>query len=302
MAETAELIEAESIIQAERPPENKREVFLSPPDWRYLAAVDYLEEERCGRTPSIPTDPMVLFTIRALRAYRNVPNRLIMDAMWNDVAETLRLGITLRRSAIVAEIEAHLIAGHTTQDLKDLHACHIPPMLYELYNKIFFDLSGITAIHSWIHTFLFEPERFGKDQTLLRARLLAYYSSADKATNTAVFGSPDSSASAFLKKIGTNERQKDLFDYMVKRTKLPIEIYANTMETALKSMTERDFQEHMRDCDEAGSGSLELLADGIEKGIRSYSHEEMQAVDVSGEDFTNQYTAILTHKEETDGQ
>jgi hypothetical protein len=208
----------------------------------------------------------------------------------------------MQHSAIVAEIEAHLIAGHSVKDLKELHACHIPPMMYRLYNQIFFDLSGIVAVHSWIHTFLFNPERFSGDQTLLRSRLLAYYSSADKGAQTAVFGSPDSAATAFLKKIGTNERQKALFDYMVKHTKLPIEIYATTMEAAVKSMTERDFQEHMRDRDEAGSESLESLASGIEKGIRGFSQPELKEIDAQGSDFTNQFTDIITKKENTDGQ
>ena len=303
MAETAaELIEAQDIIQAERPPEMTREVFLSPPDWRYTTAVQYLEDERCGKTPSIPTDPMVLFTIRALRAYRNLPNRLVMDTLWKDVAETLRLGISMRRSAIVAEMEAHLIAGHAADRLAKDFSCMIPPMMYELYNKIFFDLSGIIAVHSWVHTFLFSPERYFNDQTLLRARLLAYYQSAEKGSRAAIFGPPDSSTASFLKKIGTNERQKELFDYMVKHTKLPLEIYATTMETALKSMTERDFQEHMRDRDEAGSESLEALAKGIESGIRAFSQTELANPDVSGQDFTNQFTAILTKKDTTDGQ
>ena len=209
MDDTAELIELEELVQAERPPENTREVFLNPPDWRYITACEYLEEERCGRTPTVPTDPMVLFTIRALRAYRNPTNRALMFTLWNDVAEVLRLGISYRKSAIVAEIESHLIAGHTAENLKEMHACHIPPMLYELYNKIFFDLSGITAVHSWIHTFLFAPERHSSDQTLLRARLLAYYASADKGVNTAVFGSPDASAAErAARKVRTDASEK----------------------------------------------------------------------------------------------
>jgi len=302
MADTAiELIEAQDIIQAERPPEMTREVFLSPPDWRYLAAQQYLEEERCGKTPMIPTDPMVLFAIRALRAYRKLPNRLVLDAMWKDVSETLRLGISMRRSAIVAEMEAHLLAGHKADRLAKDYSCVIPPMMYQLYNKLFFDLTGITAVHSWIHTFLFSPERYFNDQTLLRARLIAYYQSADKGAKAAIFGEPDSETAAFLKKVGSNERQKQLFDYMAKNMRLPIEIYATTMETALKSMTERDFQEHMRDRDEAGSESLESLAKGIELGIRAYSQSELSTSGSSSSDFTNQFTEILTKKEQADG-
>jgi hypothetical protein len=93
-----------------------------------------------------------------------------------------------------------------------------------------------------------------------------------------------------------------LFDYMVKHTRMTQETYAMLMEAALKSMTERDFQEHMRDRDEAGSGSLEDLATGIEQGIRAYSQQEIEGVDQNGLDFTNQYTQFITHKEVSNGE
>lgn len=294
------IIAEEELIPAERPPENKREVFLSPPDWRYQQACEYLECERTGKVGTIPTDPMVLLTIRALRAFRRIPNRLYMDALWNDTEEVIRLGTTMRHSAIVSEIESHLIAGHTEQDLKD-HNSVIPGRLYKMYNSIFFDLTGITAIHSWIHDFLIEPERHSANQILLRSRILAYLSTAEQGARSAVFGLPDKSVDDLLKKIGSNERQKSLFDYMVKHTRIPQDVYVTLMETALKSMTDRDFQEHMRDRDEAGSGSLEELSEGIEQGIRSYSQAEIAASSQTGVDFTNQYTAFLTHKEESNG-
>ena len=295
-----ELILAEEVIPAERPPENKREVFLNPPDWRYQAACDYLADERAGKASTIPTDPIVLLTIRALRAFRRVPNRLYMDAMWNTTEEVIRLGTTMRHSAIVAEMEAHLISGHTPKDLKDCNSV-IPPKLYMMYSHIFFDLTGITAVHSWIHDFLIEPERHSRNQILLRSRILAYLSSAEDGVKSAVFGLPNKDVNDLLKKIGSNERQKQLFDYVVQHTKIPQETYVMLMETALKSMTDRDFQEHMRDRDEAGSGSLEELSEGIEQGIRSYSQQEIAEASAAGLDFTNQYTAFLTHKEASNG-
>lgn len=295
-----ELILTEEVIPAERPPENKREVFLNPPDWRYQVACEYLECERAGKAPVIPTDPVILLTIRALRAFRRIPNRLYMDAMWNTTEEVIRLGTTMRHSAIVAEMEAHLISGHTSQDLKDCNSM-IPPKIYTMYNQIFFDLTGITAVHSWIHDFLIEPERHSSNQILLRSRILAYLSSAEDGAKSAVFGLPSRNVNDLLKKIGANERQKELFDYVIKKTKIPQETYVMLMETALKSMTDRDFQEHMRDRDEAGSGSLEELSDGIEQGIRSYSQQEIAEASAAGLDFTNQYTAFLTHKEASNG-
>lgn len=295
-----ELILTEEVIPAERPPENSREVFLNPPDWRYQAACDYLACERDGKAATIPTDPVVLLTIRALRAFRRVPNRLYMDAMWNDTEEVIRLGTTMRHSAIVAEMEAHLVSGHTPKDLRAYNSM-IPPKVYMMYSQIFFDLTGITAVHSWIHDFLIEPERHSANQILLRSRILAYLSNAEEGARSAVFGLPNKSVNDLLKRIGSNERQKQLFDYVVKQTKIPQETYVMLMETALKSMTDRDFQEHMRDRDEAGSGSLEELSEGIEQGIRSYSQQEIAEASAAGLDFTNQYTAFLTHKEASNG-
>lgn len=295
-----ELILVEELIPAERPPENTREVFLNPPDWRYQAACAYLADEKKNQAATVPTDPVVLLVIRALRAFRRIPNRLYMDALWNATEEVIRLGTTMRHSAIVAEIESHLISGHTAKDLKEQGSV-IPPTLYELYREIFFDLTGITAVHSWIHDFLVEPERFSKSQTLLRARILSYLSGAKDGAASAILGLPDKAVEQLLKKIGSNERNKQLFDYMVKHTKIPQDIYVTMMETALKSMTDRDFQEHMRDRDEAGSGSLEELSEGIEQGIRAYSQQEIAEASAAGVDFTNQYTAFLTHKDASNG-
>ena len=301
MADT-ELIIEEELCAAERPPVNTREVFLSPPDWRYQQACQYLDDEKNGITPTIPSDPLVLLTVRALRAFRRVPNRMYMDALWNTTEEAIRLGTTMRHSAIVAEIEAHIIAGHSAKDLMKIYSCPIPGKVYNLYSSIFFDLTGITAVNSWIHDFLFEPERHTKNQILLRARLLSYYKDASSGAKAAILGIDDKDSIDLLKKIGSNERQKSVFDYMVKHTKMPQETYVMLMETALKSMTDRDFQEHMRDRDEAGSGSLEDLATGIEQGIRAYSQQEIADVDANGLDFTNQYTQFITHQEVSNGE
>ena len=198
-------------------------------------------------------------------------------------------------------MKSHLIAGHAPKDLMSIYSCPIPAKVYTLYSNIFFDLSGITAVNAWIHDFLFEPERYTKNQTLLRARLLSYYKDAALGAGIAVMGTADRSATELLKKIGANERQKSLFDYMVKHTKIPQETYVMLMETALKNMTERDFQEHMREREETGSGSLEELAIGIEEGMRSYNQKELAEADPNGIDFTNQYTKHLVHKEMANG-
>ena len=96
-----------------------------------------------------------------------------------------------------------------------------------------------------------------------------------------------------MRRLMTNERQKNLFDYVVKKTEIDPEVYSAMMETALKDMAARDFQEHMKDREDAGSGSLEELAEHMEEGIRAFSQSELLGMEDAGIDFVNQYTKVL---------
>lgn len=300
MAETelTEVVQAELLEElpaAERPPENTREVFLRPPDWRYQEAVKYLELEADDKTPPIPSDPYVQLAIRGLRAYKSPNNRTYMQKLWVHLTDVFLLGINMQHSAVVAELEAHLISGHTVRQLRR-YSYFIHPVVYALYEKIFFDLSGICAIHSWISDFLFSPLRHSADLTRLRARLLAYYGSWELGAKAAVVGMVSPDVATMLKKLSTTERQKQVFDYMMRHMSLDNETYATLMESVIKSVTERDFQEHMKDREEAGTGSLEDLAKGLEAGIRAYSQHELETHN-TGLDFSNQYTLTILNTE-----
>ena len=73
--------------------------------------------------------------------------------------------------------------------------------------------------------------------------------------------------------------------------------YATLMEAAVKSLSEHEFQEHMRDREDAGSSSLEELAEGIEEGVRAYSQQELEQPSEDGLDFSNKYTQVIIDKE-----
>ena len=304
MAETelTEVVQAEIIDElpaAERPPENTREVFLRPPDWRYQEALKYLEAEVADKTPPIPSDPYVQLAIRGLRAYKSPANRTYMQTLWVNLTDVFLLGINLQHSATTAELEAHIISGHSVRQLRS-YGYFINPVVYTLYEKIFFDLSGICAIHSWVSDFLFSPLKYSEDLTRLRARLLAYYGSWEMGAKAAVVGLSSPDVGNMLKKLSTTERQKQMFDYMMRHMNLDEDTYATLMEAAYKSMTERDFQEHMKDREEAGTGSLEDLAKGLESGIRAYTQKELEN-NSTGLDFSNQYTLTIlnTDKKES---
>lgn len=285
---------------ADKTPSCTREQLLRAPDWRYQAAISYLQEEKAGRTAVIPTDIVVQFAIRVLRAYKKPENRLYVDSLWPDIAEVLRLGTTARRTAIVAEIESCIIAGRTVKDLIE-EDFYVKPVVYELYSKLFFDLSGIVAIHSWFNDFLFSPEKYKDNTTLLRARLLAYYGGHKAGARSAVMGMSTDETEGLLKKIASSERQKKVFDYLTKAVNMDNETYVAIMEAAVKSMSDRDFQERMRDREDAGSSSLEELAEGLEQGIKAFSQTDIANSSKLGLDFDNQYTTVILRKDQDNG-
>lgn len=90
-----------------------------------------------------------------------------------------------------------------------------------------------------------------------------------------------------------NERNKKIFDYVIKHSQLKGIEYAMLMESALKGMTDREFAEHMKDRADAGSSSLESLAENLEEGIRAFTAHEMDRAGDSSMDFVNRYTTVI---------
>lgn len=274
-------------------PLRTRERLTRPPDWRYQEARQYLADERAGKSPMVPDDAVVQYSIRALRANSRGPaNRSYMLNLWPVMEEVLYYGVTARRSALAAELDTCLIKGWS-HDEALIAGCPVGRDVYELYAKLFFDLTGVRALHSWVHDFLFEPERHSSNTSLLRAHILAYYGAGGAGRTAAVSGMLREDESSLMKSLAKSERMKSLFDYIMRHTSVDPETYMTIMESASKTMSDREFQEHMRDRDDAGSGSLEELAESMEEGIRAYSQNELANPDKSGLDFINQYVPII---------
>lgn len=270
-----------------------RERLVRPPDWRYQAARQYLKDEREERSPVVPDDAVVQYAIRALRANsRGAANRLFLFNLWPVMEEVMYYGITARKSALAAELDTCLIKGWTHEEAL-IAGCPVRKDVYDLYAKLFFDLSGVRALHSWVHDFLFEPERYGSNTNLMRAHILAYYGTGGAGRTMAVSGMLRDDENSLMKSLAKSERMKSLFDYVMRHTSVDPETYMNIMEAASKTMSDREFQERMRDRDDAGSGSLEELAEGMEEGIRAYSQHELANPDKSGLDFVNQFTQTI---------
>ena len=275
------------------------------PDWRYQAAVGYLRDVASGEPADLPSDRVVHLLIRALsprlamtRSQRS--RRRLVSKLWPMVDDVIYLGTEGRRSARAAELETCLIKGWTHEEAT-LAGCSFDRGVYELYAKAFFDLSGTRLVHAWINDFLFSPEASARDRSLLRSRLLAFHGDALTGVRAAVMGELSGEDASLMRTIQANERQKKIFDYVVGRTGIEPGLYASLMETALKSSDDRAFQEKMKDREDAGSGSLEELAQHMEEGIRAFSQQELQDASASGMDFVNQYTRTLT-RNDNDGK
>lgn len=294
----AELVGEPTPPPATETPSNTREFFLRPPDWRYQEARKYLDDEWGGFVPPIPTDVFVQFAVRGLRAMRNPRTRDLLMAKNYKLAAALCCGTTAKGSSISAEMDALIIGGYTRDTLYKA-TTRIDKDLFELYRMLFFDLTGITAIHSWINHFLFEPERYAGSPLSLRARLLAYYSSVQDGMDAASMQPLSRDAQECMKRLMENERLKKVFEYVVKEAKLEPEKYAEIMESAIKTASDRAFVEKMKEREEHGSASLEELAVGLEEGIRAFSITELEESknDKIGLDFDNKYIGAILGKD-----
>ena len=288
-----ETIEAPAALE----PVCTREQLLRPPDWRYQAACQYLSDMSKKHTPEIPTDPIVQYIIRYLRAEGNA--RRYVLRCWPSMSDAMYYGMEAKNSAIANMLDTCLIKGWSIEEAA-MAGCPVRKDVYELYAKAFFDLTGVRAIHAWMQDFVFSPAMSSANGGKLRARLMAYYGQGTAGLNISVTGHVSQAESDMVKKLMKNERSKQLFDYVMKKTRLPLDLYVPIMETALKSMSDREFQEHMKDRDEAGSLSLEELAAGIEEGVRAFSQSELDNVSRTGVDFTAQYTKTITGSNDND--
>lgn len=279
-----------------------RRNLTDPPDWRYQAAVSYVHDMKKKLSPTPPDDPVVQYLSRGLSGTaftmtheisRHIPQiqRYILKC-WPEMSEVIYYGTQAKRSAIATMLDTCLIKGWS-YDEAHTAGCPVSRTVYNLYAKAFMDLSGVRTVACWIQDYLIEPERYAKNTRLLRARLMAFHGSGKAGITSALTGCLSETEKALLKEISSNERSKQMFDYMVRHLDVPPDVYVGMMEAAVKSASDQEFQHRMKAQEMAGSSSLEELADNLEVNLRAYSSQEIQHYDEKGLDFVNQYTRIL---------
>ena len=250
---------------AERTPEFTRESFLRPPDWRWQEAKAFIEAELCDEFYTLPEDPVVHMAVRILR------------------------GVYSRFSL--------LIEGYSPKAASDTLK-FISPLQYELYGKLFFDLSGVRAVSSWMEDFVLNPKLGKETKLILRSRWLSYYEGGKSGVESALTGKLSPGARKLLAVFTENERAKQVFDYMTSSIKLPAVEYATLMEQSIKSAQDRQLAMDLKEAEEKETPeSLRQLAENIQEGIRHYTQAEKDGCSGgmgNGLDFNNKYINIIT--------
>lgn len=274
-------------------PECTRDSLLKAPDWRWQEAQAFVRDKR-NSVPCTPSsDPLVQYAIRIIAAQDMQGTSRATASLWPCAYEAMALGQS--SSALASELDAYLIKGFD-HSMAAMAGCPVSRDVYNLYAGLFMDLTGIRAIHSWMHDSLFAPAIRDSEHSTLRVRLIAYYGGGLSGVHSAVSGMLSGKDSDVMRVLMANERQKKLFDYVVRITKMPPELYAQLMEGALKDMSDKEFQERMRTLVTESDESLEALAHDMELGIRAYSQSELDTADTTGIDFSNRYTKDLVRR------
>ena len=267
-----------------------------PPDWRFKEACSFVAASaKAART--LPADPVVQHLARLMKNVLVVARRTNAGAVknycrvaWPSSTKVLYLGTVAKDSCATGMLELCLIKGWDHAKASEA-GMPFSVAVYKLYEQAFFDLSGIREFDALMQDTLLDRHTVCPGK--LRQRFLALQDK-DGATGMKAQGIGQLTAVevSLLRDASGSERQRQLFDYIHSCQKLPAELRAGFMESALKAESDRDFQLKMRDKESEGSESLEELAQHLEEGIRAYSQTELNQCSHKGVDSANGYTQI----------
>lgn len=282
-----------------RSPVFQRDSFLQPPDWRWQEAKQIVRAQLTGTNYTPSSDPVILYAARIQMACRNTDTRKFIQIKMPDAWQVLTLGTFDNSSHLRAQVEACLIYGltpqKTSQKLKWL-----TPIQARLYSDLFCDLTGIQAISGWFQQMLLQPARVGKSMNLFRARALAHYHSLQAALHSLRFGNSGKSAKQAMDAMWRNCRNTQVFDYIAKELNVPIQVYTQMMQQAVKNRQDQAFMLQQRQ----GGGQSQAIIDAaniLNSSIRGFSRSQILLTtqqQKAGVDFTTQYTQFIKHKSE----
>lgn len=277
-------------------PEFNRGSFLRSPDWRWQQARIIAMADQREKVCSIQTDPLILYAARLQKACRVPATRDFIRIKFPDAWQIMTLGCMDNSSQMKASLQACIIYGldaeRISQKLKWL-----TPVQAQMYIDLFCDLSGVQGIAEWFQQMLLEPARQGRSMNLFRARALAHYHSLEAALHSLRFGNSGKSAKEAMQAMWRDARNKQLFDYMAQNLNVPIQIYVQSMQQAIKGRQDKAFiLETKQETSQGQEGLIEAISADLDTSIRTYTQAQISSAE--GEDPANAIINKITHKQE----
>ena len=277
-------------------PEYSRGSFLRSPDWRWQEARILAFSDVSEHAYTVQSQPIILYAARIQRACRTPVTRQFIRIKFPDAWQIITLGTLDNSSQMKAALQACIIYGlnadQISQKLKWL-----TPVQAQMYMDLFCDLSGVQGIAEWFEQMLLQPARQGKSMNLFRARALAHYHSLQAALHSLRFGNSGKSAKEAMQAMWRDARNKQLFDYMAQNLNVPVQIYVQSMQQAMKGRQDRAFiLQNKQQNPQAQEGIMGAIANDLDASIRTYTQAEISKA--QGEDPANAVIDKIIHKQE----
>ena len=221
-------------------PEFQRDSFLRTPDWRWQQARQINLAELTKKEYAPDVDKLVLYAARLQAAMVNPASRQFLQKKMPDAWHVVKLGEMDNASQLKAQLQACIIYGLQPKQIAD-KLKWLTPVQARLYMDLFCDLSGVQGISAWFEQLMLQPARQGRSMNLVRARALAHYHSLQAALHSLRFGNSGKSAKEAMDLMWRDARNKGIFDYIAQSINVPIQMYIQSMQQAIKSRQDQAF-------------------------------------------------------------
>lgn len=283
------IVEVEDTSPSSLPAAYSRESILLGPDWRWTTAQAEELNER-NNLCYIPSTDIYVMTARKLQRMMATRNTQIwFKAKWPEAHDIVYIGVDDKFRTMRTSLESAIIRhmGDIDKILEKIK--WITSSQLNLYMHLFFDISGITAAHDWMEDHIFRPTLKRRSPGAQIALLTAYYSKV--ATDpTGRMRSKDECR--VLHTLMDNTRLRKVAEYVLGDTKIPIEMYAGMMESAIRDLDVKRAQTGSEDKATNLSQAITERLKDVTKRMDPHEVEEVVKNNTSGIEFDNEMTYI----------
>ena len=283
------IVEVEDTSPSNVPTTFTRASILLGPDWRWTTAQveEYSDRNNLVYIPSTDIYVNTAKQMQRMLATRN--SKIWFNAKWGSAYDIIHIGIDSAYNTMRTALESAIIRymGDTEKILNKVK--WIQPDQLRLYMNLFFDITGVTAAHDWMEDHVFKPTQKRRSSSAQIALLSAYYSKV--ATDpTGRMRSKDECS--VLHTLMDNTRLRKVAEYVLGDTKIPIEMYAGMMESALKDIDLKRSQDSSGDKETQLSQEIIGKLKDLTKRMEPEEVETATKNNISGIEIDDEMTYI----------